>query len=304
MPFYVRRGDIPRKRHIVFRDNGTLLTEEVMGLEGFTGNESILYHLQSPCRVKELGEFEPIERDEWVPEAHAHRHFATAPVAASGDEISGRRVLMWNDDVEISLCRPARTMDYFFRNGEHDEIVFVHEGTGTLETIFGDVAYKDGDYVVIPRGTTYRFAPEGEQRHLVFESPGLMTIPTRYRNEYGQLLEGAPFSNRDLHPPGELRTYREEGEFVVRVRVRGGYQTYIVDYHPFDVVGWDGYLFPWTSPSTTSSRSPGASTSRRQRIRRSRGTTSSSARSARASSTSTRRRSRSRTTTRTCSPRR
>ena len=106
MPFYVRRGDIPRKRHIVFRDNGTLLTEEVMGLEGFTGNESILYHLQSPCRVKELGEFEPIEHDEWVPEAHAHRHLATAPVAASGDEISGRRVLMWNDDVEISLCRP------------------------------------------------------------------------------------------------------------------------------------------------------------------------------------------------------
>ena len=107
MPFYVRRGDIPRKRHIVFRDNGPLLTEEVMGLEGFTGNESILYHLQSPCRVKELGEFEPIERDEWVPDAHAHRHFATAPAAPSGDEISGRRVLMWNDDVEISLCRPA-----------------------------------------------------------------------------------------------------------------------------------------------------------------------------------------------------
>ena len=246
MPFYVRRGQVPRKRHIVFRENGLLLTEEVMGLEGFTGNEAILYHLQSPCRVKELGEFEPIEHEEWVPEAHAHRHMATAEIQPEGDEITGRKVLMWNDDVEIALCRPAKGMDYFFRNGEHDEIVFVHEGSGTLETIFGDVAYKPGDYVVVPRGTTYRFAPEGEQRHLVFESPGLMTIPHRYRNEYGQLLEGAPYSNRDIHPPGELKTYRDKGEFVVKVRVRGGYQSYVLDYHPFDVVGWDGYLFPWT----------------------------------------------------------
>ena len=246
MPFYHRLGEIPRKRHIVFRDNGRLLTEEVMGLEGFSGNESILYHLQSPCRVKELGEFEPIERDEWVPDAHAHRHLTTADVAPSGDEISGRRLLMWNDDVEIAFCRPAGTMGYFFRNGEHDEVVFVHEGTGTLESIFGEVPYKDGDYIVIPRGTTYRFAPQGEQRHLVFESPGLITTPNRYRNEYGQLLEGAPFSNRDIHAPTELKTYREEGEFVVKVRVRGGYQTYVLDYHPFDVVGWDGYLFPWT----------------------------------------------------------
>jgi homogentisate 1,2-dioxygenase len=246
MSFYVRRGDVPRKRHIQFRDNGRLLTEEVMGLEGFSGNESILYHLQSPCRVKELGEFEPVEHEEWVPEAHAHRHFPTYETAPAGDEISGRRVLMWNDDVEISLCRPASTMDYFFRNGEHDEIVFVHEGSGTLETQFGELSYKDGDYVVIPRGTTYRFAPAGDQRHLVFESPGLMTIPRRYRNEYGQLLEGAPFSNRDLHPPTELKTYRDAGEFLVKVRVRGGHQTYVLDYHPFDVVGWDGYVFPWT----------------------------------------------------------
>src|SRR5437899_4878132 len=116
MPFYRQLGTVPRKRHIQFRDNGTLLTEEVMGLEGFVGNESILYHLQSPCRVMELGGFEPIQRDEWVPEAHAHRHFHTGDVDARGDEITGRRVLMWNDDVEIALCRPREHMDYFFRN--------------------------------------------------------------------------------------------------------------------------------------------------------------------------------------------
>src|SRR3954470_23558820 len=98
MPFYQRLGDVPRKRHIQFRDNGTLLTEEVMGLEGFVGNESILYHLHSPCRVKELGDFEPIERDEWVPDAHAHRHFMTKDVEPGGDEVTGRRLLMWNSD--------------------------------------------------------------------------------------------------------------------------------------------------------------------------------------------------------------
>ena len=246
MPFYQRRGDVPRKRHIVFRENGRLLTEEVMGLEGFTGNESILYHLESPCRVKELGEFTSIEREEWVPEAHAHRRMNTYDVDPSGDEINGRRTLMWNADVEISLCRPDSSMDYFFRNGEGDEVIFVHEGSGTLETTFGDVPYKDGDYIVVPRGTTYRFVPEGEQRYLVFETPGLIEIPRRYRNQYGQILEGAPYYHRDIHPPADLETHRERGEFLVKVRVRGGYQDYVLDYHPFDVVGWDGYLYPWT----------------------------------------------------------
>jgi homogentisate 1,2-dioxygenase len=246
MPFYQRLGDVPAKRHVQFRENGTLLTEEVMGLEGFSGLESILYHLHSPCRVSELGPFVPIEREEWVPDAHAHRHFHTAGVPETGDEITGRRTLMWNSDVEISLCRPAETMDYFFRNGEGDEVIFVHEGSGTLETIFGDLPYREGDYVVVPRGTTYRFRPEGAQRHLVFESPGLIEIPRRYRNQSGQIIEGAPYYHRDIHPPTALQTMRERGEFPVKVRVRGGYQTYVVDYHPFDVVGWDGYLFPWT----------------------------------------------------------
>src|ERR671930_1212600 len=116
-----------------------------------------------------------------------------------------------------------------------------------LETIFGDLPYREGDYIVIPRGTTYRFVPNGgSQRYLVFETPGMFEIPRRYRNEYGQLLEHAPYYHRDIHPPTELRTHRERGEFEVKVRVRGGYQTYVLDYHPFDVVGWDGYVYPWT----------------------------------------------------------
>jgi homogentisate 1,2-dioxygenase len=246
MPFYVRLGDVPRKRHIQHRENGSLLTEEVMGLEGFSGNESILYHVTSPCRVKELGSFEPIERDEWVPPAHAHRHFTTRGLPERGDAITGRELLMWNDDVEISLCRPNEEMAGFYRNGEGDEVIFVHEGSGTLETIFGDVQYSPGDYIVVPRGTTYRFESDGPQRHLVFASPGLIEIPRRYRNEYGQLLEHAPYYTRDIHPPVELHTHRERGEYVVTVRVKDGFQRYVLDYHPFDVVGWDGYVYPWT----------------------------------------------------------
>jgi homogentisate 1,2-dioxygenase len=217
-----------------------------MGLEGFSGNESILYHVTSPCRVKELGSFEPILREEWVPPAHAHRHFTTWDIPEGGDAITGRRLLMWNDDVEISLCRPTEAMEAFYRNGEGDEVIFVHEGSGAVETIFGDVPYKPGDYIVIPRGTTYRFGSEGPQRHLAFESPGLIEIPRRYRNEYGQLLEHAPYYTRDLHPPTELHTHRERGDFVVTLRVKDGYQRYVLDYHPFDVVGWDGYVYPWT----------------------------------------------------------
>jgi homogentisate 1,2-dioxygenase len=247
MPFYQRLGDVPRKRHVQFRDNGTLLTEEVMGLEGFSGNESILYHLTSPCRIEKLGDFEPIEREEWVPDQHKPLHLKTWDVDSGGDALTGRQLLMWNNDVEISLCRPTEIMDGFFRNGEGDEVIFVHEGSGTVESIFGELAYKPGDYIVIPRGTTYRFVPDdGEQRYVVFESPGLIEIPRRYRNEYGQLLEHAPYYHRDIHPPTELNTHRERGEFHVKVRVRGGYQTYVLDYHPFDIVGWDGYVYPWT----------------------------------------------------------
>ncbi|HEX2916621.1 MAG TPA: homogentisate 1,2-dioxygenase [Chloroflexia bacterium] len=246
MPMYQQRGELPKKRHVQFRRNGALLCEEVLGLEGFSGNESILYHLNLPTRVKELGDFEPIRREEWVPEKYAQQHMRTFSTPAQGDAISGRQLLMWNNDVEISLCRPDRTMDYFYRNGEGDELIFVHEGSGTLETIFGDLPYREGDYIVIPRSTTYRFVPDGPQRYFLFVTPGQVEIPRRYRNEYGQLLEHAPYYHRDIHGPAELKTHEERGEYRVKVRVRDGYQTYILDYHPFDVVGWDGYCYPWT----------------------------------------------------------
>jgi homogentisate 1,2-dioxygenase len=243
---YERRGDVPQKRHVAFRDNGTLLTEEVMGYEGFSGNESILYHLQTPCRVQELLEFTPIERHEWVPDAHAWRLLNTKGIDAEGDPVHGRRLLMWNSDVEIAMCRPEDEQEFFYRNGEGDEVIFVHEGSGEVETTFGTLPYQAHDYVVIPRGTTYRFRPEGEQLWLTFHTPGEIETPTRYRNRYGQLLEHAPYSHRDFKAPTEPEPHRERGEFELVVRVRDGYQRYLLDYHPLDVVGWDGYVYPYT----------------------------------------------------------
>ena len=173
-----------------------------MGFEGFSGLESILYHLQSPCRVIECGEFEPIVREEWVPEAHAHRHLKTWDVAArrrrgqrtaAPDVEQRRRDLGRSPDRRDGLLLPER------RGGRGRSSCT--KAAGTLETIFGDLPYEPGDYVVVPRGTTYRFRPEGEQRYLVFETPGLITIPKRYRNEHGQLMEHAPYYHRDIHAP-------------------------------------------------------------------------------------------------------
>ena len=246
MPVYERRGELPAKRHTQLRRDGRLLAEEVMGLEGFSGDESILYHLRQPLGYAPTEDWRPTERDEWVPGRHVHHHLRTAGLPPMGDPLQGRRTLVWNDEVQVAICHSVQPMPWFYRNGEGDEVVFVHQGHGVLATVFGDLAYREGDYIVIPRGTTYRFQPAGPQRHLVITSPGPITIPRRYRNASGQLLEHAPYYHRDCHPPDPLRTHDESGDFTLRVRIRGGLQTYRLQHHPFDVVGWDGYLYPWT----------------------------------------------------------
>jgi homogentisate 1,2-dioxygenase len=244
---YVSRGELPAKRHSQFRDNGRLLVEEVMGYEGFSGNESILYHHHSPCRIDAVGEFRPLVREEWMPPAHVHRLASLNEAPADGDPLSARRLLMFNGDIEVSLAKPTEDLAGFYRNGEGDEAVYVHRGRGVLRTIFGAVPFAARDYLVIPRGTTHTFElePGAEQFWLCFHTPGELELPSRYRNRYGQLLEHAPYSARDFRPPDELESFDETGEYRLTVRVRDGLQDYVLDRHPFDVVGWDGYVWPY-----------------------------------------------------------
>jgi homogentisate 1,2-dioxygenase len=244
---YASAGQVPPKRHMQVRQNGSLLVEEVMGYEGFSGNESILYHLHSPCRIDMVGDFAPLPKPEWVPDAHVHRLADINPVLPDGDPLSGRRLLMFNADLEVSVCKPAEDLPGYYRNGQGDEVIYVHRGGGTLRTVFGRLAFGEQDYVVIPRGTihTWELDPDREQVWICFHTPGEIETPQRYRNRYGQLLEHAPFSQRDFRGPSELETYDESGVYRLTVRVRDGLQEYLLDRHPFDVVGWDGYVWPY-----------------------------------------------------------
>jgi len=245
--FYHRLGEVPHKRHTQFRKpDGTLYREEVMGLEGFSGIQSILYHHYLPPAVvhaeflgpavPEYVEFGPIR----------HRAFATADMPAGGDPVSARRVLLGNADVTLGISCPAASMDYFYRNQQAYELWFAHEGQGVLRSQFGRLLFGPGDYIIIPYGVTWKMELEGDgARFFVVESQSRIEPPRRYRNEYGQLLEHSPYCERDIRVPEELETITERGEYEVRVKVRDTISRHILDHHPFDVVGWDGYLYPW-----------------------------------------------------------
>ncbi len=249
MPMYHSLGEFPQKRHVQFRaPDGELFTEEVLGLEGFSGNESILYHRHSPCRVSKVHPIERFTIEEWQPDEWAHRHLRLKDFPEGGDPVRGRQPMMFNADVVVSYVRPTEQQSYYFRNGQADEVIFIHEGEGVLRTNFGKLPYRSGDYIVVPRSTTYQFVPAdgSKQRHLIFETPGRISIPKEFRNQYGQLMEGAPYSNRDIRKPEELEYYPDDtGPHDLLVKVGNGWSRYTLDYHPFDVVGWDGYCYPW-----------------------------------------------------------
>jgi homogentisate 1,2-dioxygenase len=248
MPFYHRLGKVPRKRHTVFRSaEGKLYHEELMGNEGFRGISSLLYHLEPPTQVRHAGEIEATPWEVADDQSTRHRHFRTSELPEAGDPVTGRRPLLFNGDVAIHCARPVRTADYLFRNGEADELLYVSDGEGVLESPFGRLPYRRGDYLVIPRGIVHRMAlAEGKRhRHLIVESRGVIRTPRRYRNAHGQHVEGSPYSERDFRVPEQLETLDETGEFEVRVKQRGGIHRYVYARHPFDLVGWDGFYYPW-----------------------------------------------------------
>jgi homogentisate 1,2-dioxygenase len=218
--FYVKRGEVPHKRHTQFRkQDGSLYAEELFGVEGFAGRSSLLYHHTPPTQTHEIGEPTRVSLEPADPEgtqAHRHRLVNTKDLEPSGDGLSGRIPLFYNADVTFGVVRPAESMTDYYRNGVADEMYYVHEGSGTLETIFGPIPYGPGDYLVIPIGTTFRLVPDAgsAQRMLWLECPSEIEPPKRYRNDYGQLLEHSPYYHRDIRPPDLMAPRAEEhGDF-------------------------------------------------------------------------------------------
>ncbi|MCB1182066.1 homogentisate 1,2-dioxygenase [bacterium] len=246
MPFYQRLGDIPAKRHVTFRrEGGALLFEHLMGNLGFTGQQSLLYTIRRPTNVKHIETAWRAPR-EAADDRFAMRHLRTHRLEPGPSAVRDRALLLFNDDVALSLAKPRRADDFLYRNARADEVVYVSCGAGVLESQFGNLAYREGDYVVIPRGIIHRFVPDaGEQIHLVIESRGHIRTPQRYRNRHGQLLEHSPFCERDIRTPTELMVRDEVGDYEVITRVGDTCQRVVMDHHPFDTVGWDGYYFPW-----------------------------------------------------------
>jgi homogentisate 1,2-dioxygenase len=246
MPFYHRLGDLPHKRHTQFRQpDSTLYHEQVMGTRGFEGIQSIVYHRRPPTAILKAEDRGPIEIALEPAGALRHRHFRTRQLLRGGDFITGRQPLLHNNDVTISVALPSEPMEYHYRNGQGDELVFVDQGEGRIESLFGTLPFRRGDYLVIPIGTTYRLIASGPAKLLVFEARGSIETPRRYRNEHGQLLEHSPYCERDIRVPQELASHDERGEFAVLVRARDRLTMHTLDHHPLDAVGWDGYLYPW-----------------------------------------------------------
>ncbi len=247
MPPYKQMGTIPPKRHTVFRDkDGELYREEVFGTEGFEGVQSILYHIHPPTAVTGLKGKRDVAPEQWSPSEHRHHHLQAGKVETTGDAIEARRVLMFSATCRVSVCNPTEPTEAFFRNGGADELWFVRQGEGKIDTVFGEIYYKEGDYIHIPRGTTYRFRRGQGHRFLLIESHEPITFPGKYVNQWGQFMEHAPYCERDLHGPRKLEPVDEQGPFELQLKMGDEISTYELQFHPFDVVGWDGCNYPFT----------------------------------------------------------
>ncbi len=245
MPYYRRLGEVPRKRHTQFRKpDGTLYTEELMGEEGFTYDSALLYHIHPPTALRAIEAIETEPQDLTPNHPLRPRHFRTHSLKEGGDPVTGRHLLLANDDVAISYVACDQDGP-LFRNATGDEVVYVEEGSGVLESVFGTLPFRSGDYVVIPASTIHRWRLAAPLRALVTEVRGHVGPPRRYLSRNGQFLEHSPYCERDIHGPSE--PILEEGSDVeVMVKHRAGMSRYVFRHHPFDVVGWDGCLYPYT----------------------------------------------------------
>jgi homogentisate 1,2-dioxygenase len=253
MPFYRKLGSLPRKRHIAhkaepgYKGEG-IYYEEVVTLAGFGRAYSICYHLRPPTRVRKVETSGSVPLDLFNETVLRHHHIKSAQMKPNGDPILGRVALMANDDVVMSRCLPTQPQKELFRNASADEVLFVHHGKGVLLTMFGPLPFKPFDYIVIPRCTTYQiqFDAGVQPSFLCIEAAGNVSIPARYMNSDGQLRLGAPFYERDLHGPSETLVVDREQDVPVIIKDGRRLTRYVLASHPFDVVGWDGLVYPYT----------------------------------------------------------
>jgi len=248
MPRYHTLGKIPAKRHTVFKDeNNNFYYEELFGTIGFEGMSSLMYHTQRPTQVKKILKSYDVSPKIVVSKNMKSLKLEGFEVAPKSDYLESRTCILANQDCQISLAAPNESLtNYFYKNTDSDEVLFVHKGTGKLRTLLGNIEFKYGDYLVIPRGVIYQIEFNGaDNRLFIVESKSPIYTPKRYRNWFGQHVEGAPYSERDLHPPTELETFNETGDFLIKVKKQDTIHEYIYAAHPFSVVGWDGYNFPY-----------------------------------------------------------
>ena len=245
MPFYQKRGKIPKKRHVQFTDgNGNLFWEELISRDGFSNIYSNVYHIYPPTQVEMIGNTKQVHLKK-LDSTHRPHHIFTSKLYSNGDSLSSRVPLFFNSNIIISKAHVTSSMQYLYRNGTSDELLFIHSGNGCFKSNFGNIKIKSGDYIVIPRGVIWQMEIFETMHILVIESNGPIETPSKYRNKYGQLLEHSPFCERDIKTP-EFTDPIKDKPIEVKVKLRNSIQSYIYKHHPFDIVGWDGFYFPYT----------------------------------------------------------
>ncbi|MDJ1504088.1 homogentisate 1,2-dioxygenase [Xanthocytophaga agilis] len=248
MPIYHKLGKLPTKRHTQFeKPDGGLYYEELFGTVGFEGMSSLLYHLHRPTQVKQVGESKDITPKVAVDRNMKARKLIGFQVPPADDFLESRVPLLVNTDLIFGLAAPRKSLrDYFYKNADSDELLFIHKGSGVLRTMLGNISFEYGDYLIIPRGMIYQIDFTTEDNRLLYlESHHPIYTPKKYRNWFGQLLEHSPYCERDYKLPEQLETYNEKGDFLLKIKKQGYLHELMYGYHPFDVVGYDGYNYPW-----------------------------------------------------------
>ncbi len=248
MPYYYKSGNIPHKRHTQFRKpDGGLYSEQLFSTEGFSNDYSLLYHVHPPTQI--IKTEKPVNVAPQIAEERMlmHRSLEGFNIKPEKDFLESRIPVLVNNDVHIVLAAPQQSLqDYFYKNVDADEMIFVHEGSGVLKTIYGEITFGYGDYLILPRGTIYQIHFSGENNRLfIVESFSPIRFPKKYLSRYGQLLEHSPYCERDIRPPQNLQTHDEKGDFIIRTKKKGVLYNIHYGTHPFDVIGWDGSCYPY-----------------------------------------------------------